>query len=470
MKTLFFSLFLSFFFAISSSASTVNLNQDSVLKLTEKQAPEVLKLRNLRASQEFLYAQATAELDFNLSLTAQKRNSRFRSTSGINITSADTDVVNAQLSKQLSTGTSLSVSAARTGLDLKFDPTSTPSSIDTTEDVFTFGISQDLWSNFFGERVRANRDAAQAQLSSAAIQTELQFEAIVLQNLQLFWRAVSSKKVADETQVSLSRYSNLVSQIKRKSSFGTAQTGELSQVQAEFEAQRSALKAAQDLANSDLENLKTALNLSASETVTLSPRLPPQSLSETTSKIPDVSKLRRFKILELEKTSALASSKSRDSQGAPQLSAFMQYGTQGLGNDSLSQASQSKYPETTVGLRYSQTFGSGFNQKLKAAAHAEANTAQIDFNLSVQKLNDRALALNESLKTAAANYNSVVREREFRLKAASEYTRAYNQGRVDIQNLIQVLNATSNIEAQLARAQGQYEVLLLEWKYFSDTH
>lgn len=469
MKTLIFSLFLNFFAFHSLYAAQMNLSQDQVLKLTEKQSPEVQKLRNIRASQEALYAQASSELNFNLNLALEKKSSKFRSTNGFNITETDADVASVQLSKLFATGTALTLSGSRTSLDLTFSPTSTPPVLETTEDVFSIGLSQNLWNNFFGEASRANLEAAKARLLSSEIQTEIQFEAIVIQNLQLYWKAVTSKKIADETEVSLKRYANLVSQVKRKNSFGTAQPGELSQVQAEFEAQGSALQTARDMARADLENLKTALGLTASDAVTLNPRPNPSSLSDSFAKPSDISNLRRFKILELDKESAVSFSRSQESRAAPQLNAFVQYGTQGLNNDSLGQVTRSEYPETTLGLRYSQSFGNGLNDKLKASAQAEASSAKIDFSLSVQRLNDRAQALYDNLKTATTTYNSLVREREFRLKAANDYTRAFNQGRVDIQNLIQVLNSNSNVEAQLARAQGQYESLLLEWKYFTDS-
>lgn len=464
-----FSLVFLAFFPNFAKSEILNLSQDQVLKLTADQSPEVIKLKALKANQELAFAQTSTLFDLGLTLSVQKEESKFRSVSATSLLSGTgQDMTSLGLTKYFTTGTQIDITGSYQANRFSYDPSATFRTPNYSQSTLKLGVSQNLWNDFFGKSSRAKLLAAEQKLKTASLATEIQFEDTVIKNLNLYWKAVASFKIFEESDISLKRYENLVTQVKRKNSFGTALPGELAQVQAELESKRSAQQLAADTAQSDLETLKTALNLTAASQVRLTPNQAKLPLLKVETKPIEISRLRRFKVLQMNKDTSLATAQASNESAAPSLKAFLQYGAQGLNNESANEIAKFQYPETTVGVTFSTTFGSDLNRKIKRSTEADILSSQTEFNYAVQKLEDQARNLQTDLKTASAIYNSLLLERNFRNRAADEYTRAYNQGRVDIQNLIQVLNSSSNIEAQIAKAQGNFESLLLQWNYFND--
>ena len=168
----------------------------------------------------------------------------------------------ASLTKSFLSGTQATVELARTSQETDWDPIiAGPAPENQTLDKAGIILEQSLWANFFGNADRANVNSANLNYDAQEILRANDLEDVVLEAIRQYWTTFAAQENFKETIVSRDRSKKLVDAVKRKTSLGYSNPGDLPQAQAELEVREQAVKTASTVYLNNLTTLITLLNL-----------------------------------------------------------------------------------------------------------------------------------------------------------------------------------------------------------------
>lgn len=381
----------------------------------------------------------------------------------------------ASISKSLITGTSLIFDVARTSQKRDGDsfaavgssPAATLSQI--TFDSWGVSLEQSLWGNSFGSADRARIRAAESLYKSQNLLRSDEIQNLVLQGLRLYWDVYVSQENFNESMSARDRYQKLVGSIQRKSSLGYTLPGELNQVQAEFEARQLSIKTISRTYLKQMESLVTFLNLPASteiqfdipKTIPAIPKLTPKGAKD----------VRSIQSQDLKIASAEDDLKYVDSNNRPKLALIGKLSATGVdesSSESVSELTRGTHPNAYVGLRLSHTFGSDVRKEEILNKKATLELEKVKQQRSILEFDDRQKQAQRNVEVANQVLESLSKQKIYREKALNELNRSYTQGRTDIRNLIDAMNALNTTEVAHSRAVGDYFIALNEWAALRD--
>lgn len=422
---------------------------------------------------ELTLTNANAAFDSLLTVESGYENSRMQSLTNSSLDRTQTATTKASLKKSLITGTILGVEYNHNAYKYDYNLNTTTSlPYQQTQDSAGVTLEQALWYDSFGTADRAQVRAAEATVQASRIGRFVDQQNVVLDSVKLFWKAYVAQENFKAALSSRERYEKLVEAVRKKHNLGYDAPGELSQVQAELEIRYQNVKQTGDaflsVANELITLLKlepnTDLEFKAPESL---PTLPLMSELKD-NEIEELRVLRKQKQMLTQAENSLTASESKS---WPVFNLVGKYYTSGLETqspDANNDLWSSAYPKYYYGVKFVYSFGSG-------ASSADVDNKKTQVRLEQSKLDRIRLETFDALQNAKRRVlathmvaESTLRQRDFREKAALELQKAYNQGRIDINQLVTNLNSFFDAQVAYSKAVGDYQTALQEWSAAND--
>lgn len=407
--------------------------------------------------------------DSVLSLESGFQNSKFQSFTNTSLERTQSYITKLSYRKPFTTGTLLGVEYNRTSFKYDYSLGATSTVDKQTQDIAGITLEQNLWYNSFGTADRASIRASEAALQAARLGRFVDQQNVVLDSIRRFWGAYVAQENFRESLASRERYEKLVEAVHRKNNLGYAAPGELAQVQAELETRIQNVKRNSDTFLTVTNDLITFLQLEPGTEIEFSvpEELPPlPTLQETAAE--DLRVLRRQKSLVSAAENNLTVSESKSWPLLNLVGKYYGSGLETLSTDSNNDVWSNAYPQYYYGLRFVFSFGSGSQSADISNKRAQISLEQTRLaRIRAESVDN----LQESKRKVVALHSiaeSSARQKQYREKAAQELQRAYNQGRVDINQLITNLNLFFDARVAYSKAIGDYQVALQEWSAAND--
>jgi outer membrane protein TolC len=129
---------------------------------------------------------------------------------------------------------------------------------------------------------------------------------------------------------------------------------------------------------------------------------------------------------------------------------------------------EGRRPSLYLGVKWSQTFGSGARDAQIRSAKSLSLAQDLATQTEKQRLITRAELLSEEIGSLAENLKSQDSQLKALRQAVQELSRNYNQGRIDINVLIDLINQAETAEATHVEARANLELRFLEWQFLFD--
>jgi len=456
------------FFSLSLSTEA------SVIKLTPQQVADQIIKKSFLAQEAALnaelaklnYIRQLQVFDWNFSAETNREESRFEPFNGFPFSTGQKVLqTNLNLKKNLASGTTVTFDFIRTSTVYDLP---TNSVLPPTVNVWTstFGFSQSLWRNYFGESWRKNLEAQAKLYESAKLQRLEDLENLILQGIQRYWALVTAEASYKEAIETRNRFKTLLANVKRKQSVGFANPGELAQVQAELEAREQGIYRAEVAFKEIKEAFITFLALDPKEATDVDLQLDVKSVP-TPPKLDyfDINEIRPVKIAAHRLESARAFREAASANRGPELALVGQYGTAGV--DQSSEIARNEWlgaqrPRAFVGLKFQWEFGSDWREEEYINRSKAFEQESVRWARLLREIQDTKNKLERRLQ---ANYEvtlSLQRQKDFRRKVVNELSRSYQLGRIEIRSLIESINAAFGNEIEYLKALGEYQSSLAE--------
>lgn len=455
--------------AQTSPSQTITLSQKSVAELVLKQGPKTQEV-NLKY-QQFRLAPAIALSAYDWKLGAETGYQYDKSIGLLQSSTAPTNnkyesyLTTLTLQKPFTSGTLLGVELKRTSQKAEGDGLSaTPPIAQQTADSAGLTLEQSLLGNFFGAADRGTVNAAELTFEANNVARADELEGVVLDAIRQFWNAYVAQENFKEAVNSRDRYQKLVDAVKRKTSLGYSNPGDLPQVQAEFETREQKVKTASTDYIAAVENLVTLLALDPGTEVKFDvPKTIPAVPKLVEKKVED---LRAIRSQKLKVDAAKESLSAANSSSYPTLNLVGKAYT--TGQDENSDGSYSEMvggtkPRYYVGLRFAYNFGSDIQNETVLNKKMAKDLEETVLKRQLAESGNLEAQAQRKVQETYAIALSTEKQKGFREKASQELNRSYNQGRTDISVLITAMNNFFDSEVQYSQAVGNYAIALNEW-------
>jgi outer membrane protein TolC len=461
-------------FGANAAAQGKDLTCKPNITLSQKDVAEIV-LKQGRITQEtnlqyqnfrLAVAQSLSAYQWNLNLTSGylfDKSVGFASTSYDKQETLTTDLL---LSKSFTTGTNTSVEYKRSSFKGEPNAAGTTAGVRSlqTQDLLGLNIEQNLWANFFGNADRADVDAADLTYKSQSILRTNDLENVVLNTIRLFWTTYVSEQNFHEAVTSRDRSKKLADAVRKKSGFGYANPGELSQALADYEARVQDVKDASTVYLANLDNLNTTLSLPTNCEVKFAiPQVVPAVPQLPEKKIED---LRQIKSQKLAATAAQRALDSAESKDAPTFKLVGKIYTYGVDQDtegSYSSMVSGGHPQYYAGVALQYPFGADILSESRLNKKYARDLQQVRLSRAEQESQDALAQAQRKVQSTYSAVLSAVEQRKYRERALQELSRSFSQGRTDISIYIDAMNKFSASEIQYSQAIGNYQTALNEW-------
>lgn len=444
---------------------------ENFIEASLKKSPQVQQVRHQFAVPELEYLNALQQLEWNLLLDTGFRRDRSEVPSIVqtNLFRLDeTFATTLNLSKSFLTGTNVTFTAAKQ--DIRRRAPFITGTAQIFANSYLLSLEQNFWRNAFGEGLSDRVGAAEKQYAVQKMQRKESLEQSLLTGAQLFWTAATLEVQYKESEQVLRRLETLVKNVERKSRVRYAAPGEYAQVQAQYFAQVQQVRLNKVRYEQSLNDLKLFLP-DWGEADLKWKKDDPQFKQEVKNQPLEVRDTRAFQLVELQKLQAEQNAQSVESLNKPQFAFVGELGASGVdGSDTLADREwlEGRRPSYFVGLRFSHTFGSGARDAQVRAAKAQALAQQVTTDLEKQRLNQRAQVLTQEIISLEENLRSQESQLTSLRQAVRELTTSFNQGRIDINVLIDLINQAQTSERIHVEARANLELRYLEWQFLFD--
>lgn len=376
---------------------------------------------------------------------------------------------NVRLKKSLLTGTILNFEYSRNSLYANDANISAPKTSQYTNDLLGFSIEQNLWKNAFGIQDRAELEAAELTYQANVITKTADLQDLVLESLRLYWNTYVAQENFSEALAARDRYQRFVSELRKKTSYGYSNSYELFQVQAELENRELQIK------TSSLDYLKNT------ESLTQLLSLPPETKIQfpALENIPDVPPLnkktltdnRNIQSQSIKIKAAEAALTASRSQGHPILSLNGSYYGSGYDekpSDAENRLLSGSNPKYFIGLKFIFQFGSDYTTQDIINKKVSLQLEQHRYQRLSEELKANLATAERKVQTTFFAATSIKKQSDLREKTLNQMQRSFNNGRVDINLLIDAMNKFFSSRAQYTRSVGDYFIALNEWAALND--
>lgn len=463
--------------AIATSLSGHAAEVNPIYTLSPKDVAELILKQSYKAQEVNLNSQLIrlqmAEIDknydFQLSAESGYLKNKFQTASNTSLLQDERYTTTVELKKPFSTGSTFGLSYSRLSDRPEFSLGATNSYQKYTEDIMGLTFEQDLLANFFGIADRAKLRSAKAIVDAAEVDRVSNLQNLVLDGIRLYWATYVAQETFQEALNSRNRYAKLVEAVRKKTGYGYSNPGELSQAQAELEGHEQKVKAASVSYLASLDSLTTLLKLPAKSEIKFN--VPEDIPAPPKTPTTDVESLRPVRASKLKSEAAADALRAAKSEALPNVALVANYYNQGLeenAGDSYSEMVGGSRPKYYIGVKVTYNFGSSYKDELALNKRMSRDLTESQLARQRLELSDRESDAIRKVQSTYAVALSARAQRSFREKASQELNKAYNQGRTEISNFIDVLNKYFDSEIALSKAIGDYQIALNEWAAFRD--
>jgi outer membrane protein TolC len=441
---------------------------ENFVDLSLKKSPQVQQVRYQYQVPDLNYLLALQGLDWNATVESGSSRDRRQSMTDQTFHLTEMQTNTATVTKSFITGTDMTLSATTQRV-------STHSVVFLgTEKVqsnsYLLDIEQNLWRNAFGDSIRAQLNAAQKDAQITTMQRKEAIENAIMQGGQLFWNAATAERRLAESEAELKRYEELVNRIERKTRNRYNAPGELAQVQAQYFSRQQTVRLNQTAFEQAVSDLKIYLPELTADDLKWNLN-DPRYQAVVNSEKPDINQTRAMQLTDLLKEKQDAIATSVESANRSQLALVGQVGATGI-DQSVSEAErewlEGRRPSLYLGIKWSQTFGSGAHDAIVRNAKAQAQAQAISSQNDKLKLTTQANLMVQDINSMEQNLVSQDAQLKALRQAVQELTRSYNEGRTDINVLIQNITLLEAAESSNIEARASLELKYLEWQFFYD--
>lgn len=459
------SFALSTFIGTSVFANIISLTPQDVATQVIQKSKEAEEI-NLRSELGRLQqVRAQSILDYNLTLQTGYENDRSESIASPNNNLSENVLTNLNLSKALITGTLLSFDYSRLSSqsELTAAQISAGNADKTVFDQWSLGIEQPVWQNSFGQGFRSNIEASELNFRALNILKVDNLEELVLRALRQYWATYVALKNFEEAQSARDRYEKLVGVLKRKASFGYTNPGELPQVLAEFASKDQNVKTQSANYLEQLDQLTTLLGLPKNSQIDF--KVPTEVPG-----IPQLPKLQTQNLRAVQSGQLQIEASDKTLQGSasnhrPDVSLIAKVGATAVDEEASAAMSElvgSNNPNYYLGIRFKHSFGSDLKDEEIANAKINKRLAEVSLLKKQDEIENAELKTQRKLQVLYFQVQSLLDQKKYREQAMNEINRGYNQGRSDINQLINTMNNFFSTQVDYSRNIGDYHIALNE--------
>lgn len=285
-------------------------------------------------------------------------------------------------------------------------------------------------------------------------------EELALKAAGQYWKTYLAWITYTQTNKGLKTYRRLVRQINNKKKYGFLRPGERPQILAEYEN----IQQASDKAKQKYKNEEKALLLFLKKD---------PELHNIRFKKASLFPLPRFSKINIEKTRSIKIKKKQINEqelkwkaSKIRLYPSLHFSSKGglipgaSSYEDLAFNSENFFYEIGVSLKWN-FFSKSFREKVKIEKYTlEEN--KTDLKISKQKLRDRLTNLEKEIVTSYKNVQRAKRANSYQKKAFRELQNSFDQGRVDIFELINTENKLRESELRKKSALSEYFLLNLQ--------
>lgn len=456
--------------AAKTSKLKVKLSPKELAERLLNKSPKALQINYKYKLYEFAPYQTLASYDWKIIAELGKEQDKNES---FTFTNSQFDRLKsyATLSKQFTSGTLLGLGVSRTSQTASVFSSTTGAYTDSigTLDTFDLSIEQSLLNNYFGIADRSLIDSSDKTLKSQMLLKSGELQTLVLNTIKLYWNTYVAQENFKESIQSKDRYQQLVDSVKRKTSLGYANPGELSQVQAELEVR------IQNTKNSSLAYLKlldellttldypsdTEIEFDVPNTIPAAPKL-----TEFPAENSRAYNAQKLKVEAASDTLEYTKSKSKPTLNL--VAKITNTGFEETADRSFSELTSGTHPKQYVGLKFQYNFGSDYLDQDLINKKINYELEKTNLDLSLKTLKDSIAEAERSVLVNNEIVQSTQQTVKLREQTVKDLTRTFNQGRTDISLLIDSMNKLFATEVQLSRAIGDYFIALNEWAAIRD--
>ncbi len=446
----------------------VRLSQKDVAEIVLRQGP-ASKETNLQYIQNRLApAQVLSNYDWNLNVNSGYLLNKTQSFSPLMPTNSKYETYQTDITLQkpiATTGTILGVEAHRLSQRADVIPGSTTQTIlaNQTQDIYGLTFEQPLLANFFGQADRASVRAAYTTYDANEVLRANALEDLTLDTIRQFWDTYVAQENFKEALASRDRYKKLLDSVRRKTSLGYSVPGDLSQTEAQYEAQEQKVKTSSLDYLARLEKLLTSLKMDSNTEIefVVTEALPP--IPKVAPVNPENLRIVRSQKLKVEAaTDELTASRSKRFPTVNFVGKVYTSGADETSEGSYAAAASGSHPEYYLGLRVAYKFGSDFQTEDIINKKATKELEETRLARETAEVHDNLAQAERKVQATYAVAQSAQRQKEYFDRAVQELNRTYAQGRTDIKTLTDVMNSYFTAEIQLSRSVGDYQIALNE--------
>lgn len=334
---------------------------------------------------------------------------------------------------------------------------------------FNMKVEQSLWNNSFGYVDRKTSKILAMNKDLALIHGTQKLENLAFSGVEIFWKSYIAKQELETSIESRNVIDQLVKTVKRKKKVGYSQPGELSKVLAEYEMQDQAVKLSSAKYLASLQTLYSRLNMEVPAEVKFEasleiPQIPP--------KIPfDQLKKRELRYMDISIDRANLDVSLTQNASRPDLKLVFEMESAASDEDSgssFSEMTSFKKPRYYLGLNFAFYLDSDSENGELLEKRVMLNSQKLQRE-KVKR--DLSTELDNAYRGLEANYLvalSRTKSAKLREDALLDIKKAYKQGRVDIDALIQAYRDLYNSKYMRLEAIGNYRILINQYANLQD--
>ena len=438
------------------------INMINAQSLTQRQTEINLLNRNY-VTEQFLQ-----DYRWTLGLDMYNEKDNTKSTSSFIPLNTERDYYSLFLDKKFVTGTDFTISYIRSNTTRNtFD--SNISSNKASQNLVVLSLSQNIFPTLFSAKDYLSYKSIEMNNDRISLQSKFdQFE--VQKNIvDLYWKIKAIQVSVEENNFLMKKYDNLVKTIQRRKRNSTASAGELEQALAEYELRKQSLLVDKQTLDKYLIDFKTELNISQHQPLTIDPKTLVVQLP--TDFKGDIQNLNRYKLQKLKASSADAEYEANKYNSYPTLDVYGEYTQSGVDPDqseSFSQMNEGDQNKYRIGVKLNYFFN---NKASEAEQKYRLSLKQLEsdrLSRSEDDLKNQITTLKEKLNIAYSNIKATENIVQYRLEAVRQITVNYNQGRTDINFLIDAFNKKIAAEVAAINAYGEYAKTLIEYRSYTE--
>ncbi|MCB0411607.1 MAG: TolC family protein [Bdellovibrionales bacterium] len=438
------------------------LSPQKVVDLALDKSDRKQEIEMVRKESDALVPRAEANLQWGLGLEGYYLKSEEENLSGITNKQEKNIYGKLSLQKKMVTGTTTTFSYAQTNSARILSSFGSSFGLPTRQvyGLFSVEAQQDLWQNFFGTVDRLEIEIARTQLQQADSTRIEELEDHVLNVLNMFWNSYIAHESLNESIASRERAEDVLKAVRRKSGMGYTKPGELARTQAEYKEQDSLVKFASVRYLHSLDELFKELNLEQEKNaITFEigndvPAVPNNSPI-------DIEKLRALKNRELSLKRTEYQLRVTDSLRSPTLQLEGRVNSSGVerySSGATSEVTNFSHPSYYVGVNFKMYLDNDSARAEWENAKVKKDLAHLQLDVAKKQVQNMLADLERRVKANHLVLLNRIEQVKYREKSYNDLRRAFNQGRVDLTDLVLAANAYTQSQIDKIQATGNYHM------------